>query len=188
MKTILTICLLAMTSLVYSQQHALYIYKGKLALCAASSAVPTGKLITVQGRTFVEGCAVCPVLDGPSIGNSFLVPDPSVSPDGTDSTVWSFFWYSDSLPQAPTWKTLPTVNRSFIVSDTLGGGMSNMFCMPCKVWKEVNGVTLVKCYGPLNEAAVPLKKAMRVHKGQTSITQAPVGAPYPVGTIIPVKN
>jgi hypothetical protein len=60
--------------------------------------------------------------------------------------------------------------------------------MPCKVWKVVNGVTLVKCYGPLNEAAVPLRRAMRVHPGQTSITQAPLGAPYPVGTIIPVKN
>ena len=184
----LILLLLLVSNLVYAQNHALYLYKGKFALCAASSAVPTGNLIKVQGKTFVEGCAVCPVLNGPSIGNSFLVPNPSVSPDGTDSTVWSFFWYSDSLPQAPTWKTLPTVNRSFVVSDTLGGGMSNMFCMPCKVWKEVNGVTLVKCYGPLNEAAIPLRKALRVHKGQTSITQAPVGVPYPVGTIIPVKN
>ena len=184
----LILLLLLVSNLVYAQNHALYLYKGKFALCAASSAVSTGNLIKVQGKTFVEGCAVCPVLNGPSIGNSFLVPNPSVSPDGTDSTVWSFFWYSDSLPQAPTWKTLPTVNRSFVVSDTLGGGMSNMFCMPCKVWKEVNGVTLVKCYGPLNEAAIPLRKALRVHKGQTSITQAPVGAPYPVGTIIPVKN
>ena len=184
----LILLLLLVSNLVYAQNHALYLYKGKFALCAASSAVPTGNLIKVQGKTFVEGCAICPVLNGPSIGNSFLVPNPSVSPDGTDSTVWSFFWYSDSLPQAPTWKTLPTVNRSFVVSDTLGGGMSNMFCMPCKVWKEVNGVTLVKCYGPLNEAAIPLRKALRVHKGQTSITQAPVGAPYPVGTIIPVKN
>jgi len=184
----LMLLLLLVSNLIHAQNHALYLYKGKFALCAASSAVPTGNLIKVQGKTFIEGCTVCPVLNGPSIGNSFLVPNPSVSPDGTDSTVWSFFWYSDSLPQAPTWKTLPTINRSFIVSDTLGGGMSNMFCMPCKVWKEVNGVTLVKCYGPLNEAAIPLKKALRVHKGQTSITQAPVGAPYPVGTIIPVKN
>ena len=188
MKTIITICLLILTSFIFSQQHALYIYKGKFAFCGASAAVPTGNLIKVQGRTFVEGCSVCPVIDGPSIGNSFLVPEPSVSPDGTDSTVWSFFWYFDSVPQGPTWETLTTVNRSFVVSDTLGGGMSNMFCMPCKYFKEVNGVTLVKCYGPLNEAALPLRKALRVHKGQTSITQAPVGAPYPVGTIIPVKD
>ena len=186
MKNLILTLLLTASGLAYTQTKAVYIYKGKFALCAASSAEPTGNLITVQGRTFIEGCAVCPVLDGPSIGNRFLVPDPTVSPDGTDSTFWSFFWYADSLPQAPTWETLPTVNRSFIVSDTVGGGMSNMFCMPCKYFKEVNGVTLVKCYGPLNEAAVPLRKALRVHKGQTSITQAPLGAPYPVGTIIPV--
>ncbi len=185
MKTLLIILFLGITT-IYAQDKALYIYKGKFAFCGASAAVPTGKIITVQGRKFLEGCSVCPVLNGPSIGNSFLVPDPTVSPDGTDSTVWSFFWYSDSVPQAPTWEILPTINRSFVVSDTIGGGMSNMFCMPCKVWKEVNGVTLVKCYGPLNEAAVPLKKALRVHPGQTSITQAPLGAPYPVGTIIPV--
>ena len=91
MKTIITICLLILTSFIFSQQHALYIYKGKFAFCGASAAVPTGNLIKVQGRTFVEGCSVCPVIDGPSIGNSFLVPEPSVSPDGTDSTVWSFF-------------------------------------------------------------------------------------------------
>jgi hypothetical protein len=39
--------------------------------------------------------------------------------------------------------------------------------------------------GPINEAAVPLRRAMRVFPGETSITQAPVGASYPVGTIIP---
>jgi hypothetical protein len=188
MKTLLTILLLSLTTIAFTQLQGPYIYTGKFAFCGASAAVPTGKIITVQGRKFHEGCSVCPVLDGPSIGNSFLVPDPSTSPDGTDSTFWSFFWYSDSVPQAPTWETLPTVNRSFVVSDTVGGGMSNMFCMPCKVWKVVNGVTLVKCYGPLNEAAVPLRRAMRVYPGQTSITQAPLGAPYPVGTIIPVKN
>lgn len=170
----------------YSQQKALKVYNGKFAFCGASGATPTGKLITVQGRTFAEGCSVCPVMEGPSIANVKLVPHPEISPDGTDSTFWSFFWYFDSVPQAPTWETLPTVNRSFVVSDTVG--MSNMFCMPCKYWKEVNGVTLVKCYGPLNEAAVPLRRAIRVHPGQTSITQAPVGAPYPVGTVIPVTD
>ena len=60
-----------------------------------------------------------------------------------------------------------------------------MFSMPCKFWKVENGVTLVKCYGPLNEAAVPLRKAMKVRDGEVSITQAKNGFPYPVGTIIP---
>jgi hypothetical protein len=65
--------------------------------------------------------------------------------------------------------------------------MSNMFCMPCQVLpKKVNGVTLARCLGPINEAAVPLRRAMRVFPGETSITQAPLGATYPVGTVIPV--
>ena len=171
-----------------SVDRAIKIYKGKFAFCGSSGAEPTGNIITVQGRKFKEGRSVCPVMDGPSIANLKLVPNPSVSPDGTKDTVWSFFWYYDAVPQAPTWETLPTVNRSFVIGDTPSTQMSNMFCMPCKYFKEVNGVTLVKCYGPLNEAALPLRKALRVHKGQTSITQAPVGAPYPVGTIIPVKD
>jgi hypothetical protein len=62
--------------------------------------------------------------------------------------------------------------------------------MPCQVLpKKVNGVTLAKCFGPINEAAIPLRRAMRVFPGETSVTQAPIGAPYPVGTIISVyKN
>ena len=166
-------------------EKALNIYKGKFAFCGASGAVPTGKMITVQGKQFHEGRSICPVMDGPSIANLKLVPNPSITPDGTEDTVWSFFWYYDEVPQAPTWETLPTVNRSFVIGEGESNQMSNMFCMPCKIFKTVNGVELSECFGPLNEAAIPLRKAIRVHPGQTSITQAPVGAPYPVGTIIP---
>jgi hypothetical protein len=60
--------------------------------------------------------------------------------------------------------------------------------MPCRIFKTENGVELSECFGPLNEAAIPLRKAIRVHPGQTSITQAPVGSPYPVGTIIPAVD
>ena len=171
-----------------SVNRALKIYKGKFAFCGASGAEPTGNIITVQGRKFKEGRSVCPVMDGPSIANLKLVPNPSVSPDGTKDTVWSFFWYYDEGPQAPTWETLPTVNRSFVIGDTPSTQMSNMFCMPCKIFKTVNGVELAECVGPLNEMAVPLRRAIRVHPGQTSITQAPEGASYPVGTVIPTTT
>jgi hypothetical protein len=60
--------------------------------------------------------------------------------------------------------------------------MSNMFAMPCDVFD-----TLSKCYGPLNEAAVPLRTAIPVKTGMTSVTAAKEGFPYPVGTPIPVK-
>ena len=171
-----------------SVNRALKIYKGKFAFCGASGAEPTGNIITVQGRKFKEGRSVCPVMDGPSVANLKLVPNPSVSPDGTKDTVWSFFWYYDAVPQAPTWETLPTVNRSFVIGDTPSTQMSNMFCMPCRIFKTVNGVELAECVGPLNELAFPLRKAIRAHEGQTSITQAPEGSPYPVGTVIPTTT
>ena len=171
-----------------SVNRALKIYKGKFAFCGASGAEPTGNIITVQGRKFKEGRSVCPVMDGPSVANLKLVPNPSVSPDGTKDTVWSFFWYYDEVPQAPTWETLTTVNRSFVIGDTPNTQMSNMFCMPCRIFKTVNGVELAECVGPLNELAFPLRKAIRAHEGQTSITQAPEGSSYPVGTVIPTTT
>jgi hypothetical protein len=169
------------------EDKALALVKGKFAFCGASGAELTGRTIVVQGKTFLEGKSICPVMDGVSIANTLLVGNPSITPDSTNNTVWSYFWYFDSVPQAPTWDLLPTVNRSFVVSKTQG--MSNMFCMPCKVLKDkVNGVTLAECFGPINEAAVPLRRSMRVVNGETSITQAPEGASYPVGTIIPVQE
>jgi hypothetical protein len=59
--------------------------------------------------------------------------------------------------------------------------------MPCKVIKSVNGTELSECYGPLNEAAIPLRRAVSVKPGETSVTQAPEGSTYSVGTIIPVN-
>ena len=171
-----------------SIEHALKIYNGKFAFCGASGAEPTGKIIEVQGKKFKEGRSICPVMNGPSIANIELVSDPSTTPDGTENTVWSFFWYYDEVPQAPSWETLPTVNRSFVIGQGESNQMSNMFCMPCRIFKNVNGVDLAECFGPLNEMAIPLRKSVRVHPGQTSITQAPEGSPYPVGTIRPKFN
>ncbi|NBU82609.1 MAG: hypothetical protein EBS55_13275, partial [Flavobacteriaceae bacterium] len=159
-----------------SIEHALRIYNGKFAFCGASGAEPTGKIIEVQGKKFKEGRSICPVMNGPSIANIELVSDPSTTPDGTENTVWSFFWYYDEVPQAPSWETLPTVNRSFVIGQGESNQMSNMFCMPCRIFKNVNGVDLAECFGPLNEMAIPLRKSVRVRPGQTSITQAPEGS------------
>lgn len=184
---ILTIAAIILTQEEPEPKKALVLVKGKFAFCGASGAELTGRTIEVQGKTFLEGKSICPVLDGVSLANLMLVGNPSITPDSTNNTVWSYFWYLDSVPQAPTWDNLPTVNRSFVITKTQG--MSNMFCMPCKVLKDkVNGVTLAECYGPINEAAIPLRRALRVVDGETSVTQAPVGATYPVGTIIPVQE
>ena len=50
-------------------ESVLRIHEGKFAFCGASGALPTGKKITIQGVEYDEGCAICPVLDGPSISN-----------------------------------------------------------------------------------------------------------------------
>ena len=169
-----------------THERALVVVQGKFAFCGASGAKPTGDTITVEGKQFLEGVAACPVMDGFSIANNILVPNPTITPDSTDKTVWSYFWYYDSVPQAPTWEKLPTVNRTFTITKAPDSSMSNMWCMPCKILpKKVNGVTIANCYGPLNELAFPMRRALRAHPGQTSVTQAPVGATYSVGTIIP---
>ena len=169
-----------------THERALVVVQGKFAFCGASGAKPTGDTITVEGKQFLEGVAACPVMDGFSIANNILVPNPTITPDSTDKTVWSYFWYYDSVPQAPTWEKLPTVNRTFTITKAPDSSMSNMWCMPCKILpKKVNGVTIANCYGPLNELAFPMRRAIRAVPGETSVTQAPVGATYSVGTIIP---
>ena len=184
------------------------LHQGAFAFCGASAAVPTGKKIIVQGVEYNEGCAICPVLTGPSLSNllmegvsgtygKFNVGENPQTPDGTDKTVWSFFWYYDSATSVPQfdpatkeWQLLPPVNRSFIVNlDSPSTSESNMFAMPGIIFDTTaSGIVLAKVYGPLNEAAVPLRKAVPVVSGMTSITAAKEGSPYPVGTPVPVSN
>ena len=184
------------------------VHQGSFAFCGASAAVPTGKKIIIQGVEYDEGCAICPVLEGPSLSNlamhgeggtygKFNVDKNFQTPDGTNKTVWSLFWYYDSSttipqfnPETKTWELLPPVNRSFVINlDSPSTSESNMFAMPGVIIDTTDtGIVLAKVYGPLNEAAVPLRKAVPVKNGQTSVTAAKVGFPYPVGTPIPVAE
>ena len=178
--------LLGLTTIGFAQEKGLAIVVGKFAYCGASATHATKDSIVVLGKKFLKGIATCPVLDGPSVVNTYLISNPTITPDGTAKTVWSLFWYYDTVVQAPSWNKLPTQNRTFVVTNEPGGGMSNMWCMPCKILpKKVNGVTLAECEGPINESAFPLDKAVRVIPGMTSVTQAPLGATYPVGTVVP---
>ena len=184
------------------------IHEGSFAFCGASGAIPTGKKIIVQGVEYNEGCAICPVLNGPSISNlamegvsgtygKFSVSENFQTPDGTDTTVWSLFWYYDSTTTVPQfnpatkeWELLPPVNRAFIINlDDPSTSESNMFAMPGIIFDTTSsGIVLAKVYGPLNEAAVPLRKAIPVKSGMKSITAAKEGFPYPVGTPVPVSD
>jgi hypothetical protein len=187
---------------------AVKIHQGSFAFCGASGAIPTGKKIIVQGVEYNEGCAVCPVLTGQSISNlamegvsgtygKFNVNKNFQTPDGTDTTVWSLFWYFDSTttvpqfnPSSKEWELLPPINRSFVINfDSPSTNESNMFAMPGIIFDTTStGIVLAKVYGPLNEAAVPLRKAIPVTSGMTSVTAAKEGFPYPVGTPLPISE
>ena len=184
------------------------IHQGSFAFCGASSAVPTGRKIIVQGVEYNEGCAICPVLNGPSLSNlamegvsdtygKFNVGDNFQTPDGTTKTIWSLFWYFDSTttvpqfnPSTKEWELMTPINRSFVINmNKPSTSESNMFAMPGVIFDTTStGIVLAKVYGPLNEAAVPLRKAVPVKNGQTSVTAAKIGFPFPVGTPIPVAE
>ena len=125
----------------------------------------------------------------------FNVGENPTTPDGTDTTIWSFFWYFDSTATVPqfnredsTWEWMTPNNRAFTIDlSSPSTSESNMFAMPGRIIDTLeNGIVLAECFGPLNEAAVPLRKAIPVRDGMTSITAAKEGAPYPVGTPVPV--
>ena len=187
------------------ERSVVRIHQGQFAFCGASSAVPTGKKITIQGKEFNEGCAICPVLNSPSISNiamygeggtwgNFNVKNSFETPDGTNKTVWSLFWYFDTTtvipqfnPETKSWELMTPRNRSFIIDmSNPATSESNMFAMPGVIIDTTeSGIVLAKVYGPLNEDALPLRFAIPVKNGETSITAAKEGLPYPVGTPIP---
>ena len=204
--SLLTVLVSCKTNEDIKSDKAVKIHQGSFAFCGASAAIPTGKKIVVQGVVYDEGCAICPVLTGPSISNlamegvsgtygKFNVNENFQSPDGTDNTVWSLFWYYDTAtaipqfnPASKEWELSPPVNRSFIVNlDHPSTSESNMFAMPGIIFDTTStGIILARVYGPLNEAAVPLRKAIPVTSGMKSITAAKEGFPYPVGTPVPI--
>lgn len=161
-----------------AQAHTLGICHGEYALCAASSTTPTGKTMTINGKVFKEGMAVCPVLSGDAIANLDLMNGSCNSPKGK---VWSLFGIPpvSSYPQAPDWNPTPAVGRKFTVGTTQTTQMSNMWSFPCEVQaQKINGAKLASCYGPIMESPF---NGGRVEVGETAITQAPAGVIYPVG-------
>ena len=153
---------------------------GEFALCAASPATPTGNSIMVNTTNgpvaFPEAVAVCPVLQGPAIadvtgGNM----KGSCAPPG-GGKVWSLFAARPVFPQAPDWKPTKAQFCSFVVSPSTP--MSNMFSFACT---KIPGTRQANCYGPINES---LSGAV-VPDGTTAVTEAPVGATYPVSGPLP---
>jgi hypothetical protein len=160
----------------------LAICHGEYALCASSATEPTGKTMTVGSKTFQEGHAVCPVIQGESIADLNLMHGSCDAPKG-NQTVWSLFGNPSTYPQAPTWAPASMTVRTFTTAVGVGKGMSNMWSFPCtKRPKPVNGATLADCLGPINESPFT---GDHVLPGTTAGTGAPVGASDPVGGNFP---
>lgn len=156
------------------------------ALCAASSASLTGgsvKVVTASGNTvtYPEAMAVCPILHGPSIANLDLM---NGSCEDKPGMVWSLFQPRKEFPQSPNWKrTDPAVFREFTTTTGPAGGMSNMWSYNCvKQPKKVGQPALAKCYGPINESP---ENGEPIPPGTLVMTQAAIGATYPVGGKVP---
>lgn len=161
----------------------------EFALCAASSATPTGKQIAVNAAggkvvMYPEAKAICPVLRGPSVadvtgGNmkgSCAQPGPN--------QVWSLYQVREKFPQAPSWKrNTPAVPRTFVTGGTPTTSISNMFSFACTKTKRAHpsGPMLADCFGPISEDV----QGAPVAVGTKVITQAPTGATYPVGGPVP---
>jgi len=149
------------------------------ALCAASPTTPTGRTMKVNGKTFKEGMAVCPILHGDAVANLSLMNGSCDVPG--PGKIWSLFGIpaQTSYPQQPTWAVAPAQFRSFTIGTTPTTGMSNMWSFPCEIQaQKVNGVKLASCYGPIMESPWTNN---HVKPGQIGFTQAAEGVTYPVG-------
>ena len=162
----------------WAQAHNIAICTGEYALCAASATTPTGRTMRVNGQTFRQGIAVCPILTGTAVANLDLMAG---SCRARPHQVWSLFGIPPltEYPQAPTWNTLPAVARTFTIGETATTGISNMWSFICDRQAEpVNGVRLATCRGPIQES--PFTNGP-VRPGELGFTQAPAGATWPVG-------
>lgn len=157
------------------------ICKGEFALCAASSAKLTGNTIMVGGTSFREAVAVCPVLTGESIADLSGGNMKGSCDAPGKGQVWSLFSPVQKFPQAPDWKPNTKAHFRTFVTGVRSSGMSNMFSFACKKTDVVNGTQLADCYGPTNENL----QGQPVPVGTVVITEAPAGAPYPVGGPLP---
>lgn len=155
---------------------------GEFAFCGASSAVPTGNLITVNTPTgtaqFNEALAVCPVMTGSAVADlkGGNMQGSCTAPEGH---VWSLFAPFSEVPTAPTWDVNTVTPRLFVSG--ADANFSQMFSFDCVKTEVVNGVQLADCFGPINESLT----GAPVPAGTTMLTEAPLGSILPVSGSLP---
>ena len=184
MKNLFLFVLLLISS--YAQAARYQICVGEFAFCGASSAIPTGRTITVRTPTgtadFNEAVAECPVMDGPAVadvlgGNMQGSCDPS-----EEGHVWSLFATFSEVPAKyaePAWSVTTVAPRIFISGPSQN--FSQMFSMDCLKTRKVNGVQIATCFGPINENL----RGGYVPAGTSMLTEAPDGAMLPVSGPLP---
>ena len=158
------------------------------ALCAASPATPVpGKTITVLGKVFPIGIAVCPVISSApaAIGNVAIQKD-GCTPKNKKQIYSMFGTPEGGYPQPPSWNTAPAVIRAFKYDPTSPTtSESNGWGMTCDIQaKTINGVTLANCYVPLNESPWTNSNIQNTRKTWVG-TQSVAGSAYPIGGPVP---
>jgi hypothetical protein len=163
-------------------QAAITTCTGKYALCAASTCVPTGKMITANnGVSYPEVICKCPILDGEAIAD-LTMGNMQGSCEATDSEhVWSLFAPKKYYPQeANGWskkpKDMKVIPQKCDASLNQGANSSNCFSFNCEI--GIDGIAICKC--PMGQ--VPPATTFLTEAGQgnpQACFQHPVSLPFP---------
>ena len=159
---------------------------GEFAFCGASSALPTGKTITVNTPTgtaqFNEAIAQCPVMNGPAIADVLGGNMKGSCEASAPNHVWSLFATYSQVPAqwaTPAWSVTSVTPRIYISGSD--SNFSQMFSFDCVKTRKVNNVQIADCFGPINENL----RGDPVPAGTQMLTEAPVGSILPVSGPLP---
>lgn len=180
----LMLLLLVVSSVAHAARYQICV--GEFAFCGASSAVPTGKTITVRTPTgtaeFNEAVAECPVMNGSAVADVLGGNMQGSCDSSAEGHVWSLFATFSEVPAKyadPAWSVIAVAPRIFISDPSQN--FSQMFSMDCIKTRKVNGVQVASCFGPINENL----RGGYVPAGTSMLTEAPLGAILPVSGPLP---
>ena len=140
-----------------TKPEGLEICDGKFALCAASTCVPTGKTITVQGKEYPEASCQCPVLEGKALADVDGGNMQGTCDTKDKAQVWRLFSYKAFLPQQMNdWSKSPAKQKTRVQECgselNLGADTVNCFSMSCEITKDINGTEIASCSCPIGQS------------------------------------
>jgi len=148
---------LATTAHGQSIPDGLQMCEGQFALCAASTCTPTGRTITVKGKTYPEAICECPVLNGKALADVNGGTMQGSCASTHKGQVWSLFSYRAFLPQKMNdWGTTPREQKTRVQECSaelnLGAQTVNCFSMSCEITSTANGTQIASCSCPVGES------------------------------------